>query len=209
MNIRPNYFNYSPNFGAHVKMREPVTELLTNVATVGSVGSTAVASSAEAAFSVAETAPNMPVSVDSGIDKTTDSFVKSAPEKLAEFNKVSLYSSTAEKGIPVQSTTAPTALVGSGSYMSNVLSDMVSEQCNPEKNDFAESHKLAYGSLGASSIASLAALGTYASSALPANSITDEQSEFICYAGTTASSLPSVISGIKEDSGDNNRKIPS
>ena len=209
MNIRPNYFNYSPNFGAHVKMRKPITDVIQNVATVGTTASTATASCAEAGFSVAETVPKMPVSVDSGVDHVTDSFAESAPEKLAEFNKKSLYSSTAEAGIPVQTTIAPTIMSGSAGSVSKFALDNIKEQCDPNKNEFADANRFSYGALGASSIASLAALGTYASSFAPADSITEQQSENACTGGSLATGMSTAIGSEKADSKNSDRKIPS
>ena len=111
MNIRPNYFNYSPNFGAHVKMRKPVTDVLASSAIVASGGASCLAS----ASSSADVYPGF----------VPDSVVESSRDFLH-----SEKSGVVEDAIPVQSTVIPSGL---GSLGAKSIYDGIQ---NVDKNSY-------------------------------------------------------------------------
>ncbi len=136
MNIGSNYFNYSPNFGAHVKMRKPVTDVLANSATVASGGASCLAS----ASSSADVYPGF----------VPDSVVESSRDFLH-----SEKSGVVEDAIPVQSTVIPSGL---GSIGAKLVYDGGQEL----KKDLSNDPELAQHLTPALSASALAALSLYA-----------------------------------------------
>lgn len=202
MNIRPNYFNYSPNFGAHVKMRKPVTDVLANSATVASGAASCLASASSC----------------------TDVYPGSVPDAVVESSRDFLYSEKSgvvEDAVPVQSTVVPSALGSSGAKL-------VYDAGQEVKKDFKNDQELAERLFPALSSSALAALSLY-SGDLPINVLAsvaedcdgggsklDDAKDM---AGTlTSSGYSSLATGVSNSSaaiaestndGDDDLKIPS
>lgn len=127
MNIGSNYFNYSPNFGAHVKMRKPVTDVLANSATVASGGASCLASASSSA----------------------DVYPGFVPDSVVESSRDVLHSVAAEEGIPAQSTVIPSGLGSIGAKLVYDAGQKVVEDINDNEDLF---QPLSLSALGALSL---------------------------------------------------------